>query len=162
EETFGTKSLAALKRDGARLGKDAKAEVAGQGVPVGQIKVIVRAHIRYAGTDTALIVEAGALAQKKSAFGKAPKARFRFLDRSKELVIEAVSVEAVGGGAKFRERKHTTTRGRLPSPTRKTEFFSGGTWHRAAVFTRDQLSPGHKVNGPAIVMEPHQTVVVED
>src|SRR5882757_372731 len=49
EETLGAKSLAALKREGARLGKDAKAEVAGQGVPAGSIKVIVRAHIRYAG-----------------------------------------------------------------------------------------------------------------
>ena len=36
EENFGAKSLAALKRDGARLGKDAKAEVAGQGVPAAQ------------------------------------------------------------------------------------------------------------------------------
>src|SRR4051794_408248 len=57
EETLGTKSLAALKRDGARLGKDAKAEVAGQGVTANSIKVIVRAHIRYAGTDTALVVK---------------------------------------------------------------------------------------------------------
>src|SRR5205085_12126632 len=29
-------------------------------------------------------------------------------------------------------------------------------------FTRDQLAPGHKVAGPAIVMEPHQTIVLED
>ena len=162
EETFGAKSLAALKREGSRLGKEAKAEVAGQGVPAGKIKVIVRAHIRYAGTDTPLIVEAGTLAKMKSAFEKAHKARFGFIDRSKQLVIEAVSVEAVGGGAKFRERTHKTSRGKLPSPARKTEFFSNGRWHKAAVFTRDQLAHGQKVNGPAIVIEPHQTVVVED
>ncbi|MBX9842431.1 MAG: hydantoinase B/oxoprolinase family protein [Xanthobacteraceae bacterium] len=162
EETFGAKSLAALKREGSRLGKEAKAEVAGQGVPSGKIKVIVRAHIRYAGTDTPLIVEAGTLAKMKSAFEKAHKARFGFIDRSKQLVIEAVSVEAVGGGAKFRERTHKTSRSKLPSPARKTEFFSNGRWHKAAVFTRDQLAHGQKVNGPAIVIEPHQTVVVED
>src|SRR6201995_4706304 len=61
ELPFGDKSLAALARAGGKLGKDAKAEVAGQGVPTGKIKVIVRAHIRYAGTDTALVVEAGSL-----------------------------------------------------------------------------------------------------
>ena len=61
EEDFGAKSLASLKREGARLGKDAKAEVAGQGVPAASIKVHVRAHIRYAGTDTALVVDAGTL-----------------------------------------------------------------------------------------------------
>lgn len=162
EENLGSKSLAALKRDGGRLGKDAKAEVAGQGVPASQIKVIVRAHIRYAGTDTPLIVEAGSLQKMKSAFEKAHKARFGFIDRSKQLVIEAVSVEAVGGGAKFRERKHKTTRTTLPSPARTTEFFSGGKWLNARVYTRHQLAPGQKVNGPAIVIEPHQTVVLED
>ncbi|MEI8150280.1 MAG: hydantoinase B/oxoprolinase family protein [Hyphomicrobiales bacterium] len=162
EETLGAKALAAIKRDGGRLGKDAKAEVAGQGVPVGKIKVIVRAHIRYAGTDTPLIVEAGTLAKMKSAFEKAHKARFGFIDRAKQLVVEAVSVEAVGGGARFNERKLKTTRTKLPPPARTTKFYSNGRWHNAAVYTREQLAPGHKVNGPAIIIEPHQTVVLED
>jgi 5-oxoprolinase (ATP-hydrolysing) len=72
-----------------------------------------------------------------------------------------VSVEAVGGGARFRERTHKTTRARLPAPTRRTRFFSDGRWHRAHVFTRDQLRPGQVVPGPAIVIEPHQTIVIE-
>jgi 5-oxoprolinase (ATP-hydrolysing) len=42
-----------------------------------------------------------------------------------------------------------------------TRFYSGGTWHEAAIYTRAQLAPGHKVSGPAIVVEPHQTIVVE-
>ncbi len=161
EENLGAKSLAAIKRDGGRLGKDAKAEVAGQGVPTSQIKVIVRAHIRYAGTDTPLIVEAGTAQKMKAAFEKAHKARFGFIDRSKQLVVEAVSVEAVGGGAKFRERKLKTTSAKLPSPARTTRFFSNGEWHDAAVYTRAQLAPGQKVKGPAIVIEPHQTIVLE-
>src|SRR5688500_19120001 len=37
EEPFGAKSLAALKREGGRLGKDARSEVAGQGVPAAKI-----------------------------------------------------------------------------------------------------------------------------
>ena len=144
-----------------RLGKDAKDEVAGQGVPATAIKIHVRAHIRYAGTDTALVVDAGSLPKMKSAFEKAHKARFGFIDRAKQLVIEAVSVEAVGGGAKFREKKLKKSSNKLPSPAKRTQFFSGGQWHKAAVYTRDQLMPGSKVQGPAIVMEPHQTVVVE-
>ena len=57
ELPFGAKSLAAIRRDRrAGSGGAAKEEVAGQGVPAATIKVIVRAHIRYAGTDTALVV----------------------------------------------------------------------------------------------------------
>jgi 5-oxoprolinase (ATP-hydrolysing) len=207
EEEFGEAALAALNAQGDRLGAEARDEVAGQGVPNADITVHVRAHIRYAGTDTALVVtaysesaalasspplagerqrggkpqtheqaaspspalprkrergtEAPSLAAMKSAFETAHKSRFGFIDASKQLVIEAVSVEAVGGGAKFTEPDHATAEEPLPAPARMTRFYSGGHWHEARVFTRDQLRPGHKVPGPAVVIEPHQTIVVE-
>src|SRR5579871_3804530 len=173
EETLGDAARASIKAVGERLGAEARAEVSSQGVPDADIIAYVRAHIRYAGTDTALLVPAfslpppegeGAtpdLARLKSAFEAAHKARFGFIDPTKELVVEAASVEAVGGGAKFSESSLATTSAALPTPKRRTRFFSGGAWHEAVVFTRDQLVPGHRVAGPAIVIEPHQTVVVE-
>ena len=167
EEPFGDKARKALESVARRLGRDAIGEVRGQGVAANKITLHVRAHIRYAGTDTPLIVDAGrdgtyaSLAMMKSAFERAHKAQFGFIDRTKELVIEAVSVEAVGGGATFKEKRRKVTRTKLPGPARRTRFFSGGKWHRALVYTRDTLAPGHKIKGPAIVIEPHQTVVVE-
>jgi 5-oxoprolinase (ATP-hydrolysing) len=174
EEPFGIKSHGTLERVSRRLARIAIDEVTGQGVAKDKIAVHVRAHIRYAGTDTPLIVGAGshrpplkgpvklaALAKLQQGFEHAHKAQFGFIDRKKSLVIEAVSVEAVGGGATFKEKARKTTRGKLPAPARRTRFFSEGKWHRAIVYTRDQLAPGHKVDGPAIVIEPHQTVVVE-
>ncbi len=171
EEPFGEGARRAIQSMGERLGDDAKREVVGQGISERDIIVHVRAHIRYAGTDTALVVPAftlggatasgASLENMKSAFEAAHKARFGFIDDTKQLVLEAVSVEAVGGGAKFAEPAAKTTETPLPSPARTTRFYSGGTWHDAAVFTREQLAPGHKVLGPAIIIEPHQTVVVE-
>src|SRR5262249_51739275 len=61
EEDFGETALALPNDHGGRLGEDARNEVAGQGVPREQIAVHVRAHIRYAGTDTALVVPAFSL-----------------------------------------------------------------------------------------------------
>ncbi len=172
EETFGKKARASLESVARRLARDAIGEVTRQGVGADRITLYVRAHIRYAGTDTPLIVDAGrskgasgprlaALGAMKSAFERAHKARFGFIDRSKELVVEAVSVEAVGGGTSFREKARKIKRTTLPAPARRTRFFSGGKWQRALVYTRDTLAPGHKVKGPAIIIEPHQTVVVE-
>jgi len=161
ELPFGDKALAAIKRIGSALGRVVKAEVAGQGVTAGKIKIFVRAHIRYAGTDTALVGGAGALPAMQRAFEKAHKARFGFIDRSKQMVVEAVSVEAVGGGAKFSEKTVKRARGKLPAPARRTNFFSAGEWHKANVFTRSQLKPGATVKGAAIIVEPHQTIVVE-
>ena len=161
ELPYGAKALAAIKKTGAALGKDVKNEVAGQGVPAAKIKVIQRAHIRYAGTDTALVVNAGPLPAMQRAFEKAHKARFGFIDRNKELVVEAVSVEAIGGGAKFSEKAARRSGAKLPRPARSTKFYSAGEWHKANVYTRDQLKIGAKIKGAAIIIEPHQTIVVE-
>ncbi len=196
EEPFADAVLASIEATGGRLGADAKGEVASQGVPPAAITVHIRAHIRYAGTDTALVVpaysfipdaaedsdpetitadkdhglraaplhgSAGMTLQKmKSAFEAAHQARFGFIDESKQLVVEAVSVEAIGGGAKFSEPVAAATRAPLPPSARTTRFYSRGEWHASAVHAREQLAPGHAVQGPAIVIEPHQTVVVED
>jgi 5-oxoprolinase (ATP-hydrolysing) len=208
EEPFGDKARKTLQNVSRRLARATVDEVTGQGVATNKITVHVRAHIRYAGTDTPLIVDAGSfspsplggvggvggregklqaskparrlstptpnpspqgggesklvsLGKMKSAFERAHKAQFGFIDRAKALVIEAVSVEAIGGGATFREKTRKTTRAKLPAPARRTRFFSNGKWQRALVYTRDTLAPGHKVKGPAIIIEPHQTVVVE-
>ncbi|HEX9237548.1 MAG TPA: hydantoinase B/oxoprolinase family protein [Xanthobacteraceae bacterium] len=174
EEPLGDKALATVGKVARLLAKQVIAEVAGQGVAAEKIKLHVRAHIRYAGTDTPLIVDAGSftagrgetaslasLAKIKSAFERAHKAQFGFVDRSKGLVIEAISVEAIGGGARFKEKLRKTTRRKLPAPARRTRFFSTGKWQRACVYLREALAPGHKIKGPAIIIEPHQTVVVE-
>ena len=161
ELPFGGKAFKAIARVGKRLGKTTKDEVEGQGVPASKIKVFLRAHVRYAGTDTPLVVAAGSGAAMKRAFEKAHKARFGFIDRTKQIVIEAVSVEAVGGGAKFSEKAARRSRTVLPKPALRTQFFSAGDWHKANVYTRDQLKPGSRVKGAAIIIEPHQTIVVE-
>jgi 5-oxoprolinase (ATP-hydrolysing) len=161
EEPFGEKARVTLERIGSRLGEEARHEVIGQGVPASDITVHVRAHIRYAGTDTALVVTAEKSTEMKRAFETAHRSRFGFIDETKELMIEAVSIEAVGGGAKFSEPVHPTTARPLPTPARVARVYSAGGFHEAAIFTRAQLAPGHKVSGPAIVIEPHQTVMVE-
>jgi 5-oxoprolinase (ATP-hydrolysing) len=179
EETFEDAALASIAAVGDRLGDDARTEVIGQGVAPDAVTMHARAHIRYAGTDTPLVVPAFSidppleriredvgrrprLLAMKSAFEAAHKSRFGFIDETKEMVVEAVSVEAIGGGAKFTEPVLPTTGSPLPSPTRRTRFYSRGQWHQATVYVRAQLSPGHAVDGPAIVIEPHQTIVVED
>ncbi|MGC1775006.1 MAG: hydantoinase/oxoprolinase family protein, partial [Pseudolabrys sp.] len=161
ELEFGPNAFKAIARIGAALGKETKSEVVGQGVPAKKITIFVRAHIRYAGTDSALVVPAGSAAAMKRAFEKAHKARFGFIDRAKQMVVEAVSVEAVGGGARFNEKKMKRSHAKLPPPALRTRFFSAGEWHKANVYVRDQLKPGSRISGGGIIIEPHQTIVVE-
>ena len=174
EAPFGKAAHATLEKVANRLAAAVIEEVAAQGVAAEKIRLHVRAHIRYAGTDTPLIVGAGTfkprprrsgvlatLSKMKASFERAHKARFGFIDRSKDLVIEAVSVEAIGGGVRFKEKPRKTTGRKLPAPARHARFFSSGNWQRANVYLRATLALGHKIKGPAIIIEPHQTVVIE-
>ncbi|AOO83540.1 hydantoinase B/oxoprolinase family protein [Bosea vaviloviae] len=155
----GAKAAIASVAD--KLAAETRSELTGQGVPTEAIAIHIRAHIRYAGTDTAIAVAAGTRAGMRQAFQLAHKARFGFMDESKALVVEAVEVEAVGGGAKFEEASSAESAGE-PAAAERTRLFSKGQWHDAAIVRREAMSPGQQIAGPAIIIEPNQTVVVEE
>jgi 5-oxoprolinase (ATP-hydrolysing) len=87
--------------------------------------------------------------------------RFDFISPDKAIEIEAIEVEALGGGDHPHEPDLPLSIDELPEPQTKTRLFTGGTWHDAPVFLRATLEPGHCIAGPALIIEPHQTVVVE-
>ena len=150
-----------------QLSGAAVTEVEGQGVAREAIKVHRRAQLRYSGSDTTIEVPLSTPAVMRRAFESAHKSRFGFIDRNKAIVIEAVSVEAVGGAARLAERTHRTPSPPSspstapPVPARATRFFSHGGWREANVFAREALAVGAAVDGPALIIEPHQTIVVE-
>ncbi|HLJ70529.1 MAG TPA: hydantoinase B/oxoprolinase family protein, partial [Roseiarcus sp.] len=162
EAPLDAKAPALIARLGKALGAEAVKEVAGQGVAKSAIRLNISAQLRYAGADTALGVKAGSLIGMRRAFEAAHRARFGFIDRDKALSVEAVTVEAIGGGARFSERAKAASKARLPAPERAVRFFSHGAWREAKVYLRDRLALGHKVSGPAMIIEPHQTIVVEE
>jgi 5-oxoprolinase (ATP-hydrolysing) len=97
----------------------------------------------------------------RRAFLRAHRARFGFVDARNEIIVESLSVQAIGRGKSVREPRRTPTRAPLPPPARETRFYSAGAWRDAGVWHRDALEPGHAIEGPAIIVEPHQTIVIE-
>ena len=80
----------------APLEADARAELAADGVPADQTTATHRAHLRYEGTDTAVIVPVAPLAEMTAAFEAEYTRRFSFLMPDKTIITEAVSVELIG------------------------------------------------------------------
>jgi 5-oxoprolinase (ATP-hydrolysing) len=155
-------SLPVLVAVRERLGKAAAAEVEGQGVPAGDIAIQAGAHIRYDGTDTPIPVPFGRadVETMRAAFEAAHRRQFGFVFEGKGIVVEAIEVQAVGGGAAIDEPELPAPRSAPPTGGR-VRFFSTGAWHDAGVFLREALKRGAVVAGPALIIEPHQTIVVE-
>jgi 5-oxoprolinase (ATP-hydrolysing) len=105
--------------------------------------------------------EGGALANLRAAFEAMHRQRFGFTSPDKPIEIEAIEVEALGGGEHPHEPDQPLSIDELPQPQTTTKLFTGSRWHEAPVFLRGGLEPGHSVQGPALIIEPHQTVVVE-
>jgi len=161
EEPLAARAMKEVRAIVKRLTAETLAELKQQGIPVREAATFARLHLRYAGTDTALIVDLSSPEKMQKAFEKAHRAQFGFVTPEKTIVIEAASVEAVGGGSKAHERSSRldTTK---PKPVARTRIFAGGKWLKAPVFARDKLKPGQKVKGSALIVEAHNTTVVED
>jgi len=143
----------------AKLTQDVREEVVQQGVPAANIETIARVHLRYDGTDTAIAVLRDDEATMRLAFADAHKKQFGFVF-DKPLIIEAIELEAIGGGASANEKSHNLEEiEKAASET--TPVFTNGSDHAAGIFQRDNLVPGNRILGPALIIEAHQTIVVE-
>ena len=161
EEPLTVSALLRVRAIADRLAGEAAAEVEAQGVARDSIKVRRRAQLRYSGSDTTIEVPLSTPAAMRRAFERAHKRRFGFVDRLKDIAIEAVMAEAVGGAARLQERTRPAASSPPAVPARAARFFSHGRWREANVLLRHAMAAGAEVDGPALIIEPHQTIVVE-
>ena len=143
------------------LVRAAEAELLRQHASTGAVSTHRRIHVRYDGSDSALIVPFGSLAQIETSFEAAYRQRFSFLMQGKGLVVEAVSVEAVLAGDAPSEPRYALHKAREVPRRETVRMYSGGQWHNAALVVREDLRPGDVIAGPAIIAEKNATTVIE-
>ena len=168
--------MAALRHALAELGEAAGAELAAQPAGGHALAVRQRAHLRYEGTDAALVlplsgVQAGAtdealVAELTQAFEAAYRQRFAFLMPGKALIVEAVSVEALLAGEAAAEHAQPLLPARAVPRRDTVRVYTTAAdgaagWHDAPLIVREDLRPGDVIDGPAIVAERNATTVVE-
>jgi 5-oxoprolinase (ATP-hydrolysing) len=161
EARLSDQGLVDVRSKLAVLAEAARAELQRQQVAQGAATVHQRVHVKYEGTDTALMVPLGDVAQIEAAFERAYQQRFAFLMQGKALVVEAVSVEAIVGGDAPSEARHPLHPARAVPLRETVRMYSGGQWHDAALVVREDMRPGDVVPGPAIVAEKNATTVIE-
>ena len=154
-------ALAGIEATLDQLATTARTELERQQVGAGTAVVHRRVHVRYEGSDSALVVPFGDLATIKAGFEAAYRQRFAFLMQGKGLVVEAVSVEAVVAGDAPAEPRHALHPPREVPRRSMVPVYSGGRWFDAALVVREDLRPGDVIAGPAIIAEQNATTVVE-
>jgi 5-oxoprolinase (ATP-hydrolysing) len=148
----------------ADLAAEAEAALKAQGIE--RVEIRRRAALRYEGSDTALEVPVGE--GMEQAFEQAHRTRFGFASPETPVVVETAIVEAVsspspdgegdrpkgGGGVNgaglFQLPLHQASPGPPPQASLGEELYD-----RAA------LTPGARIAGPALIIDPSATTVVE-
>ena len=140
----------------------ARSEVAGQGVLAADIDVVRKIHIRYEGTDTLLIVNFATLDEMIAEFEDAHLSRFGFSAAERDHIVGNVSAEAIGRVERaYDSPTQPVTDNTAAQALDIVSVYSAGEPHRAPVYDRDGLKPGHQISGPAIIIETTATTVVE-
>jgi 5-oxoprolinase (ATP-hydrolysing) len=156
-------NLVSINETLSALAEIASAEVVAQGVETSQVQVKRRVHLRYEGTDSALIVDVASAVEMQRAFEAQYKQRFSFLMPGRTLVAEAVSVEAIGtsGVIDAPVQNFAIDKAANAVPVSHADMTSSGITHRAPIYERDNLAIGQIVDGPAIIAEKNATTIVE-
>jgi len=161
ELPLAAESMPRIKERLDALAVTAGAELERQQVSAAGVMLHRRVHVRYDGSDAALVVPFGQLPEVEAGFEAAYRQRFAFLMQGKRMVVEAVSVEAVVAGDAPAEPRHDTHEPRKVPRRETVRIYSGGQWHDAALVVREDLRPGDIIPGPAIIAEKNATTVVE-
>ena len=137
-------------------------ELEEQGLARETLRTRTKLHLRYDGTDTTLDVSYdGDMGAVRAAFETMHKAQFGFITPDKPVTVEAVEVEGWQHNADTQTKETEGTAERDASSDRHVRIFSGGAWREAGVFRREGMQAGDRVRGPALIIEPNQTIVVE-
>lgn len=139
---------------------EVKSRLAEQDVAEVDVKVDQEMYLRYEGSDSSFGVDFGSLTNMVAQFEKLHKQQFGFIAPEKLLIVEAINIEAYGGGAKLVETVDPLHHGEAQAID-ETKIFSDGQWHDSHVYKKGLMFAGQIANGPALIIENHGTIVVE-
>ena len=151
-------ALGAARERLAELEARAREELATFGVSAGSVRIEHSLEIRAGESETSLSVPMGPMDEVVAAFSAAHLRRFGFAATGLRMVIDAVRVEArmssIDAGSL--RLPQGCVQSQLPATVRA--WF--GTWREVPVLASGSLN--EVVSGPALIVEPNSTLVLEE
>ncbi|MBV8574392.1 MAG: hydantoinase B/oxoprolinase family protein, partial [Acetobacteraceae bacterium] len=161
EVPLETHELPELTELADRLAREASDELAAHGADPARIESRRTLHVRYAGTEAALIVPFRSEPEILADFTALHRARFGFATPDRALVVEVVAVEAVAAGEPVLESPIAERATSAPAAIDRVRVFTSGAEREAPVFDRAGLCSGDRIAGPALIREANATTIVE-
>ena len=144
------------------LSVQASNDVKKQGILETSITLVKKAFLRYQGSHQSLEINFNTINVMKLSFESEHKKRFGFYVEGRKILIEMLTVEAVGKSSENYDFSN------LPSPTIDAipiinKFMVVNSIEtNVPIYNRVDLKIGQKINGPAIICETTGTNIIDD
>jgi 5-oxoprolinase (ATP-hydrolysing) len=150
--------LAAARSALEELQAQAHAELAAHGSRAPAVRVAHFLELRAGDSEVSLSVPLGSLREVRARFDREHRRRFGFAAGALSVIIEALRAEARFASVDATALQMPAYAQEAPLPPRVRAWFGG--WQEVPLVPRAALNA--PLSGPALIVEPHTTVVVEE
>ena len=159
EQTLNDENLQRLDPRWQELENNGTQYLQNQGIESKAQELRRRLSLRYQGSDTALLVPAGTNSDVKAAFETNHAARFGFTSPQTPIIIESLQLEAIGLAEPL-SVSETDSQDEDPLLGIFPTTMSNKTID-TPFLNRQNLATDTPVTGPAVLVEPNATTVIE-
>lgn len=161
EWDFSNSQSSDLKQALLTLEQHGRIEMEEQGVSTSQIECSLLVFLKYLGTDTLIPVDFAEKAEMLAAFTEKYKHQFGFSYSEKPLVVEMIAVEIIGVTQANVQTVHEGLCKNNGQPVLTNAVFFQGEFHQTPIYRREHLMVGQTLAGPAIIIEPASTIIID-
>jgi len=153
-------ALATMREELALLRASTEQELLAQGIPAERISSQSFLNLRYAGTDTALMIAEPEDGDYGAAFQAAYQREFGFTLRDRAMLIDDCRVRSAGQAGRVEKQPIAQAEEPPKQQARVRVWFTEGE-RDTPLYRMDTLLAGHAIPGPAILIQDTATIVVE-
>ncbi|MFN0084817.1 MAG: hydantoinase/oxoprolinase family protein [Blastocatellia bacterium] len=147
-----------IERQFRELERQALRDLRAEGFAIGEIQRLRTLAIRYRGQSFELEIDAAG--DVVAGFHQAHRERYGHADPARTVEIVSVRLRGVGQTEKPAIARANRLRAHKAKAQREAQVWLGEKRRRVMVFEREELQPGAKIEGPAIICEYGSTTLV--
>ncbi len=160
EKILTNKRMPEIQVSAKQLQNECNDELEQQEIKSLDCQAVWRLHLRYEGSDTALSCNFGTVEEVRKRFETLHQRRFGFISQEKELLVESLEVEVIFSGES--PDNHTVKLAKNPATEIGSHLaYMNHQWLGCPLYSRETLSVGQCITGPAVILESTGTNVIE-
>jgi len=149
-----------ISRQLSLLENKCRGKLSAQGFTQDQISVEPFLHMRYSGTDCALMCSGAQGQDFLQTFLKRYQTEFGFTLQNRDVIVDDIRVRGTGASGVNLGLDQKPTED-PPEVDGETDVYFEGGWRKTKIYLMTNLFPGHLIAGPAVIIDQLSTILVE-